>query len=116
MNAPPQLTNKMSKQAQNNNESTPIAPYSKEQGERDQARFATALGCDAEKKVSGMDYLMIALLILEEQGVADKAQRQRGVEIMAAMKANNSALRQWLYERQEKSEKVSSKANKYLNL
>lgn len=92
-----------------------IAPFSKEQGEKMQAQIATELGCDAEKKISGMDYLVIFLRILEAEGVADKAMRQRGVQIAAAMKANNSALRQWLYERSETA-KPSAKLDKYLSM
>lgn len=97
-----------------NDETKASAPYSKEQGELDQTKQATALGCDKEKKVSGVDYLVIFLRILEEQGVADPAKRERGVQIALAMKANNSALRQWLYERKEAAAKVSDKAARYL--
>jgi hypothetical protein len=94
-----------------------VAPdviYGKDQYERDAARIAASLGCDKTETISGVDYLVIYLFILEEQGVADPAMKDLAIQIACAAKANNSALRQHLYQRKEEA-KTSNKANKYLN-
>lgn len=98
----------------NKNEAATIAPIAKEQVEAWQKEIAEQLGCDKEKKISGMDYLVIFLMALERAGVADRGQRKAGLSVAAGMKANASALRQWLYETKQAAA-VSDKAAKYLD-
>lgn len=80
-----------------------------------QKEIASSLGCDKEKKISGMDYLVIFLIALEKAGVADNAKRKTALSVAAGMKANQSALRQWLYETKAAQTGVSDKAAKYLD-
>ena len=98
----------------NNTNNANIAIYGREQYERDAARIATALGCDETETISGVDYLVIFLFILEEQGVADPSKKALALDVATAAKANNSALRQHLYERKE-VKRTSAKTSKYMS-
>lgn len=97
-------------------ETTTAAPISKERMEQHQQAIATFLGCDAEKKISGIDYLMIFVGALQREGIIAPDATPRCYQAARGMKANNSALRQWLYERSEKTERFDSMSDKYKNL
>jgi len=111
----------MSKQ----NENTPAAQeaaqtesrsVSKETMERHQQEQATAIGCDSKKTVSGFEYLLILIRAMVKEGLIAKADLPIAASMARNMKANNSALRQWLYERPEETAKVSKIAEKYLEM
>lgn len=89
---------------------------SKEAMEVHQKAEATAIGCDSKKTVSGFEYLLILIRAMVREGIIDKADLPRAASMAKGMKANNSALRQWLYERKEAEAKVSKIAEKYLEM
>ena len=102
--------------ASKNETATTSAPISKEQMEIHQVNEAKAIGCDEKKTVSGFEYLLILIRAMVREGIIDKADLPRAIQCAKGMKANNSALRQWLYERSEKADKPSAIAAKYLEM
>lgn len=92
------------------------AMISKETMEKHQKEQATAIGCDDKKTVSGFEYLLILIRALVKEGIISPADLPRAASAARGMKANNSALRQWLYERPEEVSKPSAIAEKYLNM
>ena len=84
--------------------------------ERHQQEQATAIGCDAKKTVSGFEYLLILIRAMVKEGILDRADLPTAASMAKGMKANNSALRQWLYERPEEKTTVSKIAEKYLDM
>ena len=89
----------------------------KETMERHQEEQAKAIGCNESKKVSGFEYLLIFTRALVKEGLLPIEALPTAASMARGMKANNSALRQWLYEREEKAAtKQSAVADKYLNM
>jgi hypothetical protein len=109
----PSALHNMSKQA-NNTESA--RSVSKETMERHQEQQATAIGCDEKKTVSGFEYLLILIRAMVKEGIIAPADLPTAASMAKGMKANNSALRQWLYERADKVDKPSAIASKYLEM
>jgi hypothetical protein len=92
------------------------ATVSKETMERHQQEQAKAIGCDEKKTVSGFEYLLILIRAMVKEGIIPAADLPRAASMARGMKANNSALRQWLYERPEEKQAVSKIAEKYLSM
>ena len=103
-------------QAQEAAQTPAIETVSKETMERHQQEQATAIGCDSKKTVSGFEYLLILIRSMVKEGLIAKDDLPRAASMAKGMKANNSALRQWLYERPEAKEAVSKIASKYLEM
>lgn len=91
-----------------------LATIGKEIVEAGQRKHASAIGCDERKAVSGMDYLVIFARIMREHGIIPTDQMSRAIQVAAGMKANNSALRQWLYETKTPST-TKDKVSRYLD-
>ena len=108
----PAYTN-MSKQV---NTTESARSVSKETMERHQEQQATAIGCDEKKTVSGFEYLLILIRAMVKEGIIAPSDLATAAAMAKGMKANNSALRQWLYERAEKADKPSAIASKYLEM
>lgn len=94
----------------------PAATVSKETMEAHQKTQATAIGCDAKRTVSGFEYLLILLRAMVKEGIIAPADLPKAASMAKGMKANNSALRQWLYERPEEKVAISKIAEKYLEM
>lgn len=92
-----------------------LAPITKARMEELQRTEATAIECDKEKKVSGKDYLVIFIRALIKLDLMPKENYQRAIQAAEGMKANNSALRQWLYETKQAEAKVGEIADRYLS-
>lgn len=107
---------KTTKPAQEAAHETAHETVSKETMEMHQQEQATAIGCDSKKTVSGFEYLLILIRAMVKEGVIAKADLHRAASMAKGMKANNSALRQWLYERPEAKERISKIAEKYLEM
>ena len=112
---PPPDQNKMSKENTAKNETAPTS-ISREAMEYQQTIQATAIGCDERKAISGFEYLVIFSRSLVALGLLPKENLPTALEAAKGMKANNSALRQWLYERSEKAAKTTTIAAKYMEM
>ena len=108
--------NKPAQDAAQNTGNETTATVSRETMERHQQEQATAIGCDSKKTVSGFEYLLILIRAMVKEGIISKADLPKAASMAKGMKANNSALRQWLYERPEEKTTVSKIAEKYLEM
>ena len=115
---PSRQSNKMSKPQENSKQEQEVQTIaiSKEAMEKQQEVQSEAIGCKERKAVSGFEYLVIYTRALVALGILPKENLGRALEAAKGMKANNSALRQWLYERSEKTAKTSAIADKYLSM
>lgn len=112
----PCATNEMKQEQNTAPQEIAATTVSKETMEQHQQTQATAIGCDLKKSVSGFEYLLILIRSMVVEGIISKADLPRAASMARGMKANNSALRQWLYERPEEKQTVSKIAEKYLSM
>jgi hypothetical protein len=91
---------------------------SRETMEEHQRTGATYFGCDDKKAVSGKEYnrILIRALAREKIDLSNPDHIPAAISCADGMKANNSALRQWLYERSEKQEKAVVIPDKYRSM